>query len=266
MANEKHLLLTIEGGYTDGALAAERWQTGLRLGLVFGAVDDIGTLPSNWDPAAHTISRTEATWTITGNWRVNGPSGAVFNPDDYLNDQAAPAVIDWAAFTNQSTAVRVDTLKLAPISAPLGREVPAPPFAVGSPCLLTWTSANPTGGDGGSLLPLQDSVVVSHYTSQLGRRGRGRMFLPPSSSSSISGGRLTTTARDHIRDGAVAFLEALALSPVGAGAAHVRPIVTGKPFVNYSVIDQVLVGRVIDTQRRRRRSLDEQKSSAPVTY
>jgi hypothetical protein len=266
MADEKHLLLTINGGYTDGGLAAEQWQTGLRLALVFGSVDDIGTLPNNWAPEAHTISRTEATWTISGNWRLHGPSTSVWNPDDYLNDQVAPAVATWMAFTNQSTAVRADTIKLAVVGAPLGKEVAAPPYAVGSPCLLTYTSGNPTGGDGGTLLPLQDSVVASHYTSQLGRRGRGRMFLPPSSSSSVAGGRLTTTARDHIRDGQVAFLEALAVSPIDPTNLHIRPIVTGKPFVNYSVIDEVKVGRVIDTQRRRRRSLDELRSSAPVSY
>ena len=57
MADEKHLLLTISGGYTDSTLSGEIWQVGLRLALVYGTVDDVGTLPNSWAPKATSSSR-----------------------------------------------------------------------------------------------------------------------------------------------------------------------------------------------------------------
>lgn len=265
MAHEKHLRLQIAGDYVPNTLPGEIWETTLRLGLNFGSIDDIGSLTSAWDPSAATIARTESDWTITGNWTVHVGFDN-FAPDDYLNDQVAPAVIDWMAALNLSNQVRVRTLKLMPCDSPNGAGVPAPPYATGSPCTLEWTSSYPTGGASGTQLPPQNSVVVSHRGAQVGARGRGRMFLPTITSSALSGAKLAATPQGEIRDAHIAFLEALALSPLSPTAAHVRPIITGKPFTEYSVINQVRVGNVVDTQRRRRNALTETYVSDSVSY
>jgi len=267
MANEKHLLLTIQGDSNTPDLSSEVWQVGLRLALNFGPIDDIATLPNDWEPVATTINRVESSWTITGNWKAGkSPSFLTFfNPDDYLNDQVAPAVAAWMADNKSSNQMTVRQMALYPIGAPSGRAVPAPPYSSGTPCLLTMTDVSIAGTVSG-LLPLQNSIVASHRTSQIGRAGRGRMYLPPTGPSSVSNGRLTSAVVSDVLDAQVALLQALDLDPVLSTDPHVRPIVTGGNWTKYSVINQVRVGDIMDTQQRRRRQLLETVSSAAVTY
>lgn len=259
MTDEKHLYLTIGGSYENASLDAEGWQIGVRLALNFGELDLVGTLPQSWAVVDNPISRTESDWTIEGNWKVSSLLPvASFNPDDYLNDQVAPA---WAAFlggTPCSSDIRTEWAKLYPIASPDGHVIPAPPYGSGTPMTLTWTDSFPTGGSGSGYLPLQNSIGVSWRTGQTGRPGRGRIFLPPTTTAALdSHGFLSSTQQTNIRDSAVAFLEALSFNPAPLpGGPHIRPIVTGKPFTKYGIISQVRVDNVIDTQRRRRRQLE----------
>jgi len=253
MTVQKHLLLTFFGTYDDASIEAETWQTGIRLSLIFGGTDIVGTLPDNWEPVGHTINRTETDWTITGNWVAN--SGAnTFHGDDYLNDQVAPA---WAAYlggADYSSHAVTTGIRLAPIGSPLGHYVPAVPYLQGTPVELLYTASAPVGGSGGNMLPLQNSVVSSLRTQQPGPRGRGRMFMPSLTVAALDAhGFLSSTQQGNIRDNLVAFLEALSygsLSPY-----EVRPIVTGKPYENYGLVTQARVDNIVDTQRRRRRAL-----------
>lgn len=266
MANEKHLLLTCQGDYTDSALAAETWQVGIRLALNWGNVDEVGTLPNTWDPVAASINRTETDWTITGNWKAH-QGFTDFNPDDYLNDQAAPAFATWlSAVSGMSSHTRIRALKVYPIGTN-GRAVPAVPYATGTPCELTWTGNYPVGSNSGSHLPLQIAAVASHRTSQTGRRGRGRMFLAGLNQGAVGAdGLFSSSWCTGTTAAQVALLEALAYTAGVGLLPHVRPIVTGSPYVNYGLITQVRVGNVPDTQRRRRRSLPETYQSGTPTY
>jgi hypothetical protein len=112
-------------------------------------------------------------------------------------------------------------------------------------------------------LPPQNSIAVSWRTQQIGSRGRGRIFLPSSTSGSLSQGHVSSGAASDITAAAVTFLEALAFT---SSSWNVIPIVTGKPFVGYGVINQVRVGSIMDTQRRRRNRLTEVYTSTNVTY
>ena len=262
----KHLRLTAGGGWVPSNMSAEQWQIGFSLALVFGGVDPIGTFPDNWEPVSVTINRVEADWTITGNWYAQGPT-PVFNPDDFLNDQAAPALATFiGAGDCFSNDVRLDWLKLAVIGSPTGHEVPAVPYLVGTPCVLEWTSSNPVGAHSTGLLPPQDSIVISTRTSQLGRRGRGRIYLPGIDVSCTTGGLVNHSHRDTLSLQAATLYEALSTTGVGPGAAQVRPCVTGKPWTDYSVINELRVGDVVDTQRRRRDRLVENYVSRSLTY
>jgi len=257
MAGETHLLLSAIGTYSDPTLAQESWAVNIRLALVFGNIDDVATLPS-WVPSPVSINRTETNWTITGNWNVN-QSAATFNPDDYLNDQAAPAFTAWQLGANRISSTCVLTqLKLSPIVGPSGHLIPAPPYAQGSPCVLTYNTGQP-GGSTSAIMPLQNALVVSHGSSQVGRHGRGRLFRPGLNyTNAITGtGYLQTAAASDFVALQKTLLEALTYSPVSTGAPHVHAIITGKPFAQYAKISKVRVGNVIDTQRRRRRSLPE---------
>jgi hypothetical protein len=265
VAHEKHLYLKCSGDYVPSTLPGEIWEVGIRLALVFGTVDDIGLLPSNWDPVADTISRVETNWTISGNWKA-AVGASVFQPDDYLNDQAAPALTNFLANAVLSNQVRLRTLSLYPAEAPDAHTVPAVPYVSGTPCVLSWTSAYPTGGEGGTQLPPQDSVVVSWRTLQVGKHGRGRIFLPSSSSTGLSQAHVSSAAQTDITDAAVTLCEELAYTSSGAGGPHVRPIVTGAPYENYGTIIQAKVGNYVDTQRRRRNRLVETYTTGNITY
>jgi len=266
VADEKHLLLTFGGDYVNSANAGEVWQNGLRCTLIFGSTDPVGTLPSNWAPVAAGINRTETHWTITGNWTVTGPGGGGFAPDDWLNDQVAPALDTWLGQSGISDEIRLTWAKVFPIGDD-GNALPAPPYSQGSPVLLSWTSAYPTGDDGANLLPLQNSIVVSHRTAQTGRRGRGRMFRAGiSTNSNDAHGAIGSTYYNNMLAAQIALLEGLSYTGVGGSAANVRPAIIGSPWNKYGMINQVRVGNRMDTQRRRRAQLDETYVSDTPDY
>lgn len=267
MANEKHLLLTATGDYLDAGLSEEAWMVTLRLALVFaGSVDPVGTLPNSWEPVAQTVSRTETDWTINGNWKA--VQGAItFSPDDYLNDQAAPALAAWVgAMPGLSSQARLRTLRLYPIGTN-GRAVPAIPYAVGTPMQLDWTSSYPVGSSSAQQLPLQIAAVLSHRTGQIGRRGRGRMFVPALTTAAVNHDSLFSSSWQSTSANVQAnTLEALGFGSGGPTSLQVRPIITGGNFVDYAVITSVQAGNVPDTQRRRRRQITESRVTEAVTY
>jgi hypothetical protein len=264
MANERHLLLKASGDYVPNTLPGEIWECTTRLALVFGTLDGLGNLPNNWDPEAFTVHRTETDWTIEGNWRISHGT-SIFNADDYLNDQAVTAWTGLLASGHMSNQVRLRSLKLYPCGSPNGQTIPAPPYAQGTPMTLEYTSAYPTGGESSTQLPPQNSIAVGWRTPQVGRRGRGRMFLPPASSASLSGAHVSSGAQTDIADAGKAFLEALYFSSTLSGFT-VGPIVTGSPFDKYGLINQVRVGSIVDTQRRRRNRLTESYTTATPSY
>lgn len=270
MAGEKHLYLVAGGGYTTTPLAmqAEEWQFGIRLLTGGGGEPDpIGSIANNWDVVAANIDRNETNWTISGNWTIEGGVNDL-DPGNYLNNQAAPAV---AAFIETagmiSSAVQLRTLKLYPIGAPDGRVVPAPPYLQGSPVTLTWKTPNPAGAQSGALLPPESSVVVSLRTSQIGRRGRGRFYPPPSAvgamGSAADGGTIASTTRTAWATAAKQLLEDLQMSTIADGF-DVRPIVTGAPFTEYALINQVRIGSLMDSQRRRKKTITEVYTTTSV--
>lgn len=268
MANEKHLYVVAGGGYVDTGLAEEEWQVGLRFyAAPGGGPDNLGTLPSSWDVVASSTARTETNWRIDGNWTCEGGINDL-DIGDWLNDQLAPAFATWIGNNFIHNIVRLDTIKVYPIGAPTGVVIPAPPYSQGSPVTLAWTSSNPVGGGSSSALPLQNSVVASHRTSQIGRRGRGRMFFPTASTSIISS---TSGSRGKISSAqctaAVAMQKALLESVQLDGTSSgfwVCPAVIGSPWTDYALITQVQVGDVVDTQRRRRDSITETRTSDVV--
>lgn len=266
MANEKHLLLTIQGDYVNTDLAAEAWQVGIRFSLVDGSTDPISTFPNNWECVADTISRTETDWTITGNFQIERLTDS-FHLDDWLNDQVAPAVATWAGRSGCSDQVRVRRLKAYAIGAPDGKAVPAPPYATGTPVVLEWTSSYPVGSNSGQLLPLQIAAVASHRTAQIGRVGRGRNFLPGVTVGIVdANSTMSAAGAQNWRDAQVALLEGCSVATGIAQPFECRPCITGGNFTRYATIDHVQVDTILDTQRRRRRQLVGATFTAPVTY
>lgn len=258
-----HLLLVVEGDYTASQLAGEMWQNTLRLALVFGDVGDIDTFPDNWTPTAVVINRTEPDWTINGNWKVSGPNAASFAVDDWLDIYAAPAVSALFSTNFIGPDVRVRHLKAYPIGQD-GKAVPAFPYAVGTPITLSWTQAYPKG-TGGSMSPPSVSIAAEHVTQQIGRRGRGRWFLPAPAAGTYTTdhGLLGSTWPGTIAQAMADLYDGLAVTNPAPSGVNVEPVVTGKPWTDYARIVGARVNNVLDGQRRRKLSLIPTSTTKP---
>lgn len=264
MASTQHLLLLLRGGYTTGRLQSEIWQMGIRFRVSNTAPEPIGSLPTDVDVANFPVNRTETNWTIQGNWTIDLPLGAQFSPDDWLNDQVAPAASTLFSNNRFGGQLRLLRLDVAPINE-FGAYIPAPPFAHGTPMSLVWTSSVPAG-TATTACPPQCAVVASLRTAQVGRQGRGRVYLPmiPSGSWLEQTGLLTPTNRGNYASAVAAFLTACTIDDTGTGGPAVTPIVTGSGYQNYATINAVRVGDVVDTQQRRRRQIPEQFSTVTL--
>ena len=257
-----HLYFVAQGDYSAAGLEGETWQTGCRL-LATTATErqEVDNLPTNLYPSAQNITDSGTDWTASSNWFLE--MGVTdFDPVSWLVDHALPAFTSYLGQTVFSEHTQLRSLLMYPIGDN-GLVVPAAPYAQGSPARLDFTGNYPDGGGGLFSLPLQNSIVVSHRTPQTGRRGRGRMFLPGISGSGVldANGTIGATRRGTISAAHVTLLEALKR---GSGAPFIIPAVIGAPWDRYAMITQCQVGSVMDTQRRRRRSLVEAITSATV--
>lgn len=258
MAGEKHLYLTFGGTYEDSTEGTEIWQFGVRCALVFGLVDDIGTLPNNWTVAPDAASSTSGDWDIVNQFQVNGPGIPDFDPMSYMTDQVIPAWETYLATDSFSIDCKATFIKIAPI-AQGGTTILA------RTCTAT-ANADVHGGLGGNHLPLQNSIAISTQTPVVGRRGRGRWYLPAPAVSLIgTKGLLASGVNAAFAETAATFLEDLGFTTIGTDEPRVRPIVTGDPYEQYGRISSVRVGSVVDTQRRRRDQLVESYASHDVT-
>lgn len=270
MANEKHLLMVIQGAWKDSSLAEERWETTLRLALVMGGtVDPISTFPSNWEPVPDPLSTSGTGFTGSSNWSVQGPAAETFDPLSWLEDYGMPSATDWMGQSYLSSQAYLTAVLLYPIGD-TGHVIPAPPFATGTPARIDFTDSTRDGGAATTLLPLQNTIVCSHRTGQTGRGGRGRMFLPGLALTALQTSAVplvSSTARTSIAAAQVDLINGL--TAVGSLAEWAtQPVITGggssNGWVNYATITEVRVGNVPDTQRRRRAALTETYTAASV--
>lgn len=260
MANEKHIYLTVGGGYIAAAtpLAAETWQFGVRLPLVFGDVDMIATLPSNWSPYADPQNHTETDWTTASNWSVEGPGAVTWNPCDYLTDNVMPAARTLINTSGVfSASVQLRECRVYPIGS-TGHAVPAPPYAAGTPAVGTFTGTLPVGAGTGSNPP-QVTAAITLRTQQIGRRGRGRCFGPmpvgTPTGTGTTAGIMTSTLQTNMLAAWKQFLEDISVVGLSGGSPSLRPSVIGDPWTNYAAVTTISLDGVFDTQRRRRRSV-----------
>lgn len=267
MANEKHLRLQVSGGYTGtGPLVPEVWSFTMRLLLIFGSPDSIGTFPDNWTVEPTFESHTEATFTTEKTYTVNGPAAIDFDPESYLTDQAEPALAAFIGGFYWSSRVQMRRISLYPCDL-TGNAID------GNFAHLDYTSSYPVG-IGSSPLPLENSIVVGWGTDKLGPRGRGRIYGPvPGTDVLDTDGLVSATNATLLAERAKDLCEGLAIVATGLGALNVRPVVTGptaKPgqpgYSRYAVVNETRVGRQIDTQRRRRNAIVEDYHTDTPSY
>ena len=120
-------------------------------------------------------------------------------------------------------------------------------------------------------VPPQVALAISLRSTFPGPLGRGRFYLPgPLVGTLDSSGRLSTTVRTGHLNRAVTFLNAvntssLALNPaLRVSIASAGSASQGIP-AGMRNVTSVAVGRVLDTQRRRRNDLLEEHAAAALT-
>jgi hypothetical protein len=254
--------LVVTGSYKSPVLAPEFWQFGIRYRVSNSTAQDYGVLPTDVDWQAADDVRAETAWDIRNGFFAQMPLGVTFQPDDWLNDQVAPAV---AAFFAQPNVVhdnaRVDSLTVYAYTDSKVHQTLAGP----AKCVLTWKPASrPDGAVTGVAMPPETATAVSLQTAVSGRRGRGRFYLPQNGAGSLSSdndGSLKSTVTQAIANAAAQFLSGTTYTAPG-GSVEVDPIVTGEPFSRYARVQGVRVGSVVDSQRRRRNSIPEVYASA----
>lgn len=135
------------------------------------------------------------------------------------------------------------------------------------------------GGPGGSTvtLPFQTALAITLETGRSGNVGRGRFFLPvPAAAGSTTLGLVTGTAAQTLATSMAAFINdlntrAIAQQTDATNPLNVGPVVVASGGSVTKAIPPALVpvtgvsvGRVVDTQRRRRNALDEQRVTAAL--
>lgn len=113
------------------------------------------------------------------------------------------------------------------------------------------------GTNEGESLPYQCATVVSLLTNQRNRSGRGRFYTPSPAVDQVAGGRLAAAAVTATLTGAGELID-------GLTAASLTPVLYSRTTKETTVVQELRVGNVIDTQRRRRNKLVEEYSSSPI--
>jgi hypothetical protein len=93
----------------------------------------------------------------------------------------------------------------------------------------------------------KNAVVITTVTALVGRRYRGRMYLPAmDESKSDAGGRLSSTDATTLADSVLRLINSLAVDGFGAG------VLSRVGAGNFQPITDTKCGRDFDVQRRRR--------------
>lgn len=252
-----HLRIVARGGYTPGAgsiVASEQWQFGIRLALETGGnpAGDIWTLGTGWTfNEGQQAYATSADWDIESNLSMR--SGVhTFDGVEYLDQNAGPAFRDfWEGNTMLSSLCQLQELSIYAYNN-TGDALPVGETSYKASLYFTRSVVGYQTG----LMPLQTACAVSLGTARIGKKGRGRFYLPGiGTQTTENGGQWKESVRSALLTKADDLLERL--NYLGPTSPMVIPIVTGVPYQTGARVTRVRVGDYPDTQRRRRNRITE---------
>ncbi len=177
--------------------AGEAAQMGLRLGIVptIGAPDmgSLFTLPTATSVVKQAAQGSDATWNYSCKWHAvwgNDPDTTTVGLDEQA-DMAADCLTFWNSIkTYCNTGIRLVSVKLAVLQ----------PDGTYSYDSSEWRLKTPVPGSQTDAAPPETSLALTIMADVIGRRGRGRMFLPGlgrgvmAANGKVSSGMATATA------------------------------------------------------------------------
>jgi hypothetical protein len=250
----QHVYVTAHGSFVTGSWVGEAAQFGLRLATV-GTPDPpekgtIFTLPLHGDVEIDQGQESGTNGLLTKTWtaRRGGP-GSLENFDAGWQIDVAEDVRKFldAIKAYTSSAFKWSHVKMAAVSAAGD--------TLQSSSVYQFTT--PLGGTATSMLPPQIAMALSLRANIIGRRGRGRIYLPAVGANTIdSAGTINGSVTNAIRPAFVTLVNDLQNLP---GTPEQVPIVTIMSPGSATGVrpSQVRTGQRLDTIRSRREQVPE---------
>jgi hypothetical protein len=261
MAALQHIYLTAHGSFISGPWVGESAQFGVRLAILpslsMPAKGTIFEVPLNGDVVTDQGQQAGTHGTLTRTWSARrGPTGSSENAD--AGFQIDLAEDTWTFLdsikAHTAPAFRWSSVKIAPVGLAMkdGEQVGV---TLGTSAVYAFSAT--ITGTALSMLPPQCAMSVSTRANILGRRGRGRIYLPALAGTLIQGdGTLDNTKTAAIRAAFVTYLNNLQNVP---GTPDYLPLYTiMSPGKTEGVRPtEVRTGNRVDTIRSRREQVPE---------
>lgn len=256
----QHVYLTAHGAIQSGHYAGETAQIGVRLAIADTTAEPAkGTtfaIATNGDVAVDSGTTAGTNGTLTRTWTARlGPIGSTNNADDAWQIDLAEDMRTFllALQGYQSNKFAWTHVKIAPILADGKYGAPAALYQLTS--AIAGTSSSPQ--------PPEVACAVTFRAPVIGRRGRGRMYIPAISAGSTvldGDGCVGSTFSTALKNAAVTLVSNLENAP---GTEDWGPIlmVTSAGSSTGVRPSQVRVGNHFDVQRRRQSQVNETYSS-----
>lgn len=254
MTNLHHLYITAHGSYSTGSWLGETAQIGLRVAFAPSVsaplAGEIFTPTVGGEISADSGVQTGTHGSLAKTWTARiGDVGSLENADAGLQIDAAEDV--WTFLngikTFQYSAFRWTHVKVASVN-----EVGATPRPAS-----VYTFTAPLVGAGATALPPQIALAVSTRANLVGRRGRGRVYIPALYSGILGAdGTVSAGNANTIRAAFKTLIDDLQALP---GLTEFMPIVTVMSADSDTAVRPVEVrtGSRLDTIQSRRRQVSE---------
>jgi hypothetical protein len=261
MSNLQHVYLTAHGTYPSGAWLGENAQIGVR--LAFAPVLDSPAKGAIWTPTpGGTISPTYGTQSgthgiLSKTWTARvGDTGSLENFDAAAQIDAAE---DMWKFLNAIKAYQYQGFQWTHVKvSAVDADGKVPVVA----SVYTFTAPLVGGSTGG--LPPQIALALSTRANLVGRRGRGRIYLPALGSTLINpDGTMGTVPANTLRASFKTLIDDLQAQP---GFSVMQPLVSIMSSDSPTVVRPVEVrsGSRVDTIQSRRRQVVETYTSTAL--
>lgn len=255
MTAPTHVYVTAHGKYTSGPWLGETAQFGLRLTVEAAATapqkGEIYTPGTNGDAVADQGSDTGVRGTLTRTFSFR--RGPVGNPEDWDSSFQCDIADDVWTFLD---AIKVDQRSTFSWTHVKQSPVDAQGRAIMNSSVYTFTTPI-AGTNAGGQLPPQCAIAISLRAPVIGRRGRGRFYLPALATAYADNDAILSTSRaTNLRTYAKALVDNLQNVP---GTPVTIPIVAIMSAASATAVrpTQVRTGNRIDTIRSRREQVAE---------